>query len=307
MIDYLLHYHIFIETNVLVLGLIVGSFLNVCISRWPAEQSVVRPRSRCPKCQNLIVWFDNIPVLSWLFLRAKCRHCSQKISWIYPGVELLTGLAFVGMWKALLLVVQEVEEPLENQAVLAILLTGLFLVAISIVVIFVDAKHFEIPDEISLNMMPVGPLLCLFFPSVMAETLYFNMHGYDAVSSQVYCLDWLQALLMSIGGVIAGGGILYLLAIGGEALLKKEAMGFGDIKLLAMLGGFLGIEGVIITLVLACCLGSVYGIIALIITRSNKLPFGPWIVMAALMVYVWKYDILEFTIGLMNLLNARTG
>lgn len=296
----------FVVANVFIFGLIVGSFLNVCIARWPAEQSVIHPRSHCPQCKNLIAWFDNIPVVSWLLLGAKCRHCTQKISWIYPGVELLTACLFLLMWKSLLFILPQADSSvsLTPVQVLAVLVTGIFLMAISIVVFFVDVKHTEIPDEISLNMMPLGPIVCMFFPGVMAQSLYFKMHGWNQVSGNLYCEDWLTALMMSLGGVLVGGGLLYGLTILGEKLLKKEVMGFGDIKLLAMLGGFLGIEGVILTLVLASFLGSIYGIGAKLVTGESRLPFGPWLVIAALVTYVAKFEALTYLLKGISSLDA---
>lgn len=283
---------------ILVHGLLIGSFLNVCISRWPDKQSVIRPRSRCPQCRHLIAWYDNIPVISWLWLRACCRHCSKSIPWIYPAVEILTAILFLGMWRWLAPKLLAASPALPTSDIFVILVTGLLLVAAGIVVIFVDSKYMIIPDEISLNLMPLGPALCLFFPAVMTHTMYFTLSVPQAPGfmPEIYCQDWVRALLMSLGGVIVGGGLLYALSIGGEKLLKKEVMGFGDIKLLATLGGFLGIEGVILTLVLSCFLGSIFGIISLIVTRSNKIPFGPWIVIAALIIYVAKYDVLKATL-----------
>jgi leader peptidase (prepilin peptidase)/N-methyltransferase len=287
---------------VFVFGLIVGSFLNVCISRWPDEKSVISPRSRCPKCENLILWYDNIPLLSWLYLKAKCRHCALRISWIYPGVELLTGLCFLAMWKALFFVLAQSPQALSNASLIAILFTGIFLMAISIVVFFVDCKHFEIPDEISLNLMPLGPLLCMFFPAVMAQTLYTKIHDFNGplMQSTLRSESWLEALMMSLAGVVVGGGVLWLLAVFGEKLLRKEAMGFGDVKLLAMLGGFLGVEGVLMTLMGACFLGATYGIISLIVTRKNILPFGPWLVISALLIFVFKYEVLKKSLEILH-------
>jgi leader peptidase (prepilin peptidase)/N-methyltransferase len=211
-----------------VLGLLVGSFCNVCVARWPSGESVVHPRSRCPKCRNAIAWYDNIPVLSWLILGAKCRHCSLPIGWQYPLVEALTGALF-------LLVYLRFGFTLATPVYMA-------LMAAMVVVTFQDLADWTIPNEITFPGIPAGLLLSLvamIYPdSALRVTSPFD------------------ALL----GVALGGGILYLMDRVTLLLLKKPGMGFGDVKLLAMLGAFIGWKGALGTLMLASVFGTVVGL-----------------------------------------------
>jgi len=214
-------------------GLLLGSFLNVCTLRWPQDQSVVRPRSRCPGCEREISWYDNVPVLSWLLLRGRCRGCGKGISVQYPLVELATGL----VWGGSVLVLGLEWEALRG----AIFLTLLLGIAVS------DARFYIIPDQFSVGGAVLG-LALAFLPGG---------------------LTWVEAL----AGAATGFFLLWFVAWAGEKAFKKEAMGGGDIKMMAMLGAFLGIPGVLLTLFLGSFLGAViFGPISM---RTGKLiPFG---------------------------------
>lgn len=213
----------------LILGLLVGSFCNVCIGRWPHGESVVSPRSRCPKCMNAIVWYDNIPLLSWLLLAAKCRHCKAPISWQYPMVEAITGVLFVLVY---LRFGMTVASPIY-----------MLLAAAMVVVTFQDLADWTIPNEITMPGVPVGLAL-----SVAALFL--------GEASGLRVLHPFDALL----GVVLGFGLLYGLDRITVLIKKKPGMGFGDVKLLAMLGAFIGWKGVLGTLMLASVLGSTVGL-----------------------------------------------
>jgi len=197
-----------------VFGLMLGSFLNVVIARLPAGESVVRPRSRCPGCGHLIRWYDNIPVLSYLWLRRKCRDCGQAISWRYPLVELLTAALLLVLW-ARFGVSKELAVHFAFTAAL---------IAIS----FIDLDHRIIPNEISLPGI------------VVAFACSFLWSGF-----------WVDSLL----GILLGGGGLFLLSFGYSALRGREGMGMGDVKMLGMLGGWLGWQCLPIVLLLASIQG----------------------------------------------------
>ena len=229
-----------------VLGAIVGSFLNVCIWRIPEEKSILFPSSHCPKCQKPIRPFDNIPILSWLILRGRCRDCGEPISPRYPLVELLTAvLSLAIFWKY----------DVSLQYLSAFLFT-----ASLVVITFIDLDHQIIPDVISLPGIPVFFLLAVFFMGV----------------------GFVESLL----GILIGGGFLYLIAVGYEMLTKREGMGGGDIKLLAMIGAFLGWKSLFFVVFISSILGALVGIVLIMIHGKDMkyaVPFGPFLSIAAVM------------------------
>jgi len=227
-------------------GLVLGSFLNVCTLRWPTDESVVHPPSHCPACEASIRWFDNIPVLSYLILRGRCRACRVFISPQYPVVELAAGLIWAGSFLQHGMGVEAGRG--------AVFLTILLGIAIS------DARFYIIPDQFSVGGAAIGLALA-------------PMPG---------GLTTIQSVL----GVVAGFGILWIVARGGSWLFKKEAMGGGDLKMMAMVGAFLGIPGVLLTLFLGALLGSV--IFGPISWKTGKLvPFGIFLAVGAAVVYGW--------------------
>ncbi len=227
------------------MGAAVGSFLNVCIYRLPNGLSIVSPRSFCPGCKKPIQARDNIPILSFLILGGKCRHCGSKISWRYPSVEALTGaIALILLYKF-------------NLSPIFLLLFAFS--AGLIVITFIDLDHQIIPDVISLPGIGVGLLLSLLGFSV--------------------------PITESIIGIIVGGGSLYIVAILYETLMKREGMGGGDVKLLAMIGAWLGWKAVLFTLFFASFSGSLIGgAIMLAKEEGGKyaIPFGPFLAFSAL-------------------------
>ena len=244
-----------------VFGAVIGSFLNVCICRLPAGESIVHPRSRCPGCKTPIRSADNIPIISYLLLRGRCRSCGRAISPRYPLVELLMGA---------LLVVLAYRYDVSP----ALAVSGAFVAAL-IVVSFIDLDHQIIPDVISLPGIGVGLLISLL--------------GYG------------PPLVDSVLGVLCGGGILYAVAFGYEALTGREGMGGGDIKLLAMIGAFLGWRGVLVTLILGSFGGAVVGVTLMIARGADTrlpIPFGPFLALGAVCALFFGNELITWYLQL---------
>lgn len=236
-----------------LVGLMIGSFLNVCTLRWPEDESVVFPGSHCPKCGEPIRWYDNVPVLGYVLLRGRCRACREPISLQYPLVELATGLVWAGMFSYAGLSFEALRGTL--------LLTILFGIALT------DARFYIIPDQFSLGGLVLG-LGLAFLPG-----------GIDA----------LDALI----GAIVGFGLLGSVAVVGKWMLKKDAMGLGDIKMMAMVGAFLGWAGVFLTVFLGALLGAV--IFGPISYKTKKLvPFGIFLAAAAAITYGFGSEIIDW-------------
>lgn len=252
-------------TFVLLFGLAFGSFFNVVIYRLPNGMSLLRPPSHCPKCDNLIKSYDNIPILSFLILRGKCRHCKASISWRYPAVEALTGVLAVVAIYHFGFTIKGIEA-----ALLSLLFVPIF---------FIDMEHWIIPDSLDLPWILVG--LALAFVS----------GGF---------VGWKGALI----GAIVGGGLFFLIMQLGKVAFKKEAMGFGDVKFAAMLGAFLGGWKLLLIILLASFLGSVVGV-TLIISSNKKgkptyVPFGPFLVIAALIAIYFGDSIIGAYLNLIR-------
>ena len=244
-----------------VLGLMAGSFLNVCIWRIPAEEQVARGRSHCRGCRKPIAWYDNIPLVSFAVLGGRCRHCRAQISWQYPAVELATGLLFAGLVARFGLTGQT--------AAYAVLGAALIVLAV------IDLREMFLPDEITLPGISAGVVMSYFLP---------ELHG--AASR------W-GGLWASASGVLGGAGVVWLIRAVGTFLLKKEAMGLGDVKLMAMVGGFLGFWKTLgVILFLGPVLGSCVGL-ALIARKGYKavrltpMPYGPMLVLGTFVALFW--------------------
>ncbi|MFA5585827.1 MAG: prepilin peptidase [Saccharofermentanales bacterium] len=244
-----------------LLGAIVGSFLNVCIYRIPAGESIVRPASRCPKCGQAIRWYQNVPILSWLLLRGKCAACGVAISPRYPFVEALTGVLFA-------LVVYRFG--------LQYFVPVLWIFAAALVVItFIDLDHQIIPDVISLPGIGIG-FLCSFV---------------------IPWISWTDSLI----GILLGGGSLYLVAAGYQWLTKKEGMGGGDIKLLAMIGAFLGWKAVLPVIFLSSLIGSLIGVPVMLVKKADgqlAIPFGPFLALGAVIYLLWGRGLISWYLSL---------
>ncbi len=234
-----------INWYIFFVGMCIGSFLNVCIYRLPSGKSIVRPASACPDCGTAIHWYDNIPLISYVILRGRCRGCKTPISIRYPIVELLCGLFAMACW-------------MHFDRSLSALIYFIFVAAL-LVITFIDIDHRIIPDIISLPGIPLGFLASFILPQ----------------------LKWSDSLI----GILAGGGSLLAIAWGYQLVTGKDGMGGGDIKLLAMIGAFLGWEGVLFTIMASSLIGTVVGIILMVRTRKGikmALPFGPFLAIGAI-------------------------
>lgn len=252
-----------------VYGLMVGSFLNVCSLRWPVDQSVVRPRSRCPSCDSLISWYDNVPVVSWLRLRGRCRHCAEPVSVQYPLVELAMGFVWAGAFA--------LYGPTWEALRASIFLTLVFGISIS------DARFYIIPDQFSVGGTVVG-LGMAFLPGGV---------------------DWIQAFAGAASGYLA----LWTVGVLGTWIIRKlspgrleeagvdQAMGGGDIKMMMMVGAFLGPWGVALTVflgsVLALLVTMVRALVSLALVGSDQeafhrlIPFGVFLAGGGAVAFVW--------------------
>ena len=244
-------------------GLIIGSFLNVCIYRLPKSISLVFPGSSCPHCNHPIRFYDNIPILSYLWLRGRCRFCGHRISAQYPFVELLSGILALALFM---------------QYGIAWSTLVLYIFAASLLVItFIDIKHKIIPDIITIPGIPISFLASFFLPHP----------------------TWTESLL----GILLGGGSLFVVAILYEFIAKREGMGGGDIKLLAMIGGFLGWQGVVFTIFVSSVLGTLVGIFIALKTKQGRqvaVPYGPFLSVGALLYIFHGPQIIQWYSGLLQ-------
>ena len=237
---------------IFILGTIIGSFLNVCIYRIPKEQSIIYPPSICGNCKSQLKPMDLVPILSYLFLKGKCRRCGVKIGFRYPLIELLTGLIFLLIYTRIGLQI--------------VLIKFLFLSAILIVLSFIDIEYQIIPDKIVVFAMVMGMILNIFTKDV--------------------------PFLSSLMGLILGGGILLLIA-----LVTNGAMGGGDIKLMAVLGYYLGWKATVMALLLSFIFGGVIGVLLLLFklkTRKDAVPFGPFLALGGLIAALYYHEIFYF-------------
>jgi leader peptidase (prepilin peptidase)/N-methyltransferase len=228
----------------IIFGAMIGSFLNVCIHRLPKEESIVRPGSHCPKCKTPIQYYDNIPLLSFLLLRGKCRYCQASISIQYPIVEAITALSSFFLF-------------ITFGVSLSFIYYFSFVAAL-IAITVIDLYHQIIPDVISLPGIVIGLLGSLVIPQI--------------------------TFWSSLIGVLSGGGSLFLVATVYQWLFKREGMGGGDVKLLAMIGAFLGWKAVILTIFLSSFIGSIIGITVMLIKGKDfkyAIPFGPFLALGA--------------------------
>lgn len=240
-------------------GLIVGSFLNVCIVRLPNNESIVRPRSKCPRCGTPIAWYDNFPLLSWVVLGAKCRHCKAPISGQYPLVEAAVGVLWTGVVWYYGITLEAFTAGTFGTILLGIAVT--------------DAQHYLIPDEYSLGGLALGLLLSL-------------RNGFAGLGDAAV-------------GAAVGFGLLYFVAWAGERVFGEEAMGGGDIKMMAMVGSFVNWNGVLLTVFGGALLGTII-FVPLSMKQKRLVPFGVFLAIAAGAVFVvgdtvarWYLDFLR--------------
>ncbi len=239
----------------IILGAIVGSFLNVCIFRLPKEESIIWPGSHCPHCKKPIKFYDNIPLVSYLLLNGKCRYCKKNISIQYPLVEGITAVS------SLVLLMKF------GPSFSFLIYFGF--VAALIVITVIDLYHQIIPDIISLPGIAIGILASLLIPQM--------------------------SLLNSVIGVLLGGGSLFLVATVYQQLFKREGMGGGDVKLLAMIGAFLGWKAVLLTIVLGSLIGSIVGVVIIVSKGKDfkyAIPFGPFLSVGAVISLFYQNEII---------------
>ncbi len=242
-------------------GTAIGSFLNVCIHRLPKEESVVAPRSRCPACHAPIRALDNIPLVSFAVLRGRCRACGNPISWRYPLVEALTGILFA-------MTVARFGVTLQT-AFLLPFLCGL------VVVSFIDLDHQIIPNAVTLPGIPLGLLSGL----LLGEPPFLDR----------------------VIGTLGGAGFLYLVLFYGGALYGQEAMGEGDLNLIALVGAFLGWKAVALTILLGCLFGSAIGLALIAVGRLGRrqhIPFGPFLSLGAVVALFWSERLIAWYLRL---------
>ncbi len=255
-----------------IFGTVIGSFLNLCIHRLPKGQSIIKPRSHCPACNHELQPWELIPILSYLLVRGKCRHCGQPISLRYPLVELLTGLLFV----AVALKFSPFTFYIEY------LFTMVF-VCLLILVFFIDLEHQVVVDNIVLGGIAFGLVLNYIKGLSLPDGSAIN--------------PFISAVL----GMIIGYVILYLIRTISSFILKKEAMGEGDLFIAALLGAYLGWQGVLLSLFLAFLVGGVVGVVLLILKKAKLggyLPFGPSLVVAGLLTLFFQAGIIAWYINL---------
>ena len=254
---------------IFVAGACVGSFLNVCIWRMPRGESVVFTPSHCPNCNYKIKWYENIPVLSWLLLRGCCSNCKASISFRYPAVEILTGILILLDWWRIVAWHQPI-----SLFLLYLLATVLF-----VVTFFVDLRHKIIPNYLTYSIIIVGLLLALFFPQATGK----------ATSA--------EAFINSLLGILTAGGILAIVLIIGKLILKKDALGWGDVKFLAAVGACFGLYPPVwfFCILVGSILGTIIGLIMIFAGRgkwSTALPFGTFLSVAG---YLWILCGVEIT------------
>ena len=256
-------------------GLAFGSFLNVCIWRLPRGESIISPRSRCPRCSKLIQWYDNIPVLSYLLLRARCRNCREGISPLYPSVELLTATVFVISYFQF-----DLSPEFVKHLVLGMLL---------IILMFTDLLVRRIPHPVTLLGMGLGVFLSVLVP-VDPRPVEWLLTRYG-----VFLSPTLLSILGAVTGSLLGGGLLYGVAEAFYRLTGKEGLGFGDVMMMLMVGTFLGVPLTLMTILLGSLLGTVVAVPFELFSsrlRHHPWPFGSFLGIAGIFSSFWGPSLL---------------
>lgn len=271
-----------------MIGAAVGSFLNVCVYRWPRELSVISPRSACPSCQEPIAWHHNIPILGYLILRGRCHGCGERISIQYPLVELATALIWLAMtvrygvgWEAF------------QGAVFLTILLGIALT---------DAKHMVIPDHFSLGGTLIGLVFAAAFtswgeflgPASARPDSVLGWVGYITSSGNVPILE-------AVIGAAVGYGLMRGVAAAGEWAFRKPALGLGDVHMMALVGAFIGVKGVLLTILLGSVLGLIIGVPVMwirgrLVRMETYLPLGVFLAMGAAVAHGWGDQIVGWYI-----------
>lgn len=259
-------------------GLIIGSFLNVCILRIPERKSIVLPASACPKCGAPIRPYDNIPVLSYLLLGGKCRACKTKISAMYPLVELLTALLFFACYRAFGLTPETLKWAVFS--------------ALMIVLVFTDFRERILPDAVNYTGFALGLLLSLFTQPADGTARWMASRLF-AFPPPTPVLSLVDALL----GAAVGSGLLWLVSEAYFRLRRREGMGLGDVKMMLLAGAFLGAKRTLLTIMAGSLLGSILGLAFILVRRKDstyELPFGTFLGMAALLVMFFGTPVVDW-------------
>jgi leader peptidase (prepilin peptidase)/N-methyltransferase len=269
---------LFVPAFAFALGAVIGSFLNVVIYRLPRKAeglSISHPRlSYCPKCGTTIRGYDNIPLLSYFILGARCRACRVKIPIRYFCVELLTACLFGGL-------------AIQHQPEWGVIAVYAAATAGLISVSFIDIDLEIIPDEISIPGMILAPLAAAAVPELLPP-------GDLATLRIAIGEPHAAAAVASLVGIGVGAAIIYVIGVLGKLVFRRDAMGFGDVKLFGFIGGVLGWKGVLLALLIACLAGAVVGLVKLAVTRDSTIPFGPFLSLGAVAVMLWRSEIVHF-------------
>ncbi len=283
--DFMYYYFCFI---VFLFGASWGSFLNVCIYRIPEELSVIKPRSFCPKCKTPIPGYCNIPLLSYLFLGGKCKFCKVQISPRYFGVELLTAFLFLMVWLKFPILGYGPYFGMSPAFSIGQVFCYWLVVFGLVMGSFIDIDHYILPDRVTLGGIVLGLICSAVFP---------ELHG---------TTNHLASFLTSLGAAALGFGSLWLVAIFGRIIFKKEAMGFGDVKLMGAIGAFFGFSSILFVLICASFIGSFFGIGCIVLKKKelqSRIPFGPFLAAAVLIFMFWGPSIVSAYINLLTIGN----
>jgi leader peptidase (prepilin peptidase)/N-methyltransferase len=269
-----------------VLGAIIGSFLNVVIHRVPLDESIVFPNSRCPSCSTVIAFYDNVPVLSYVFLRGRCRSCKTHISARYPAVELLTALLYVAVvWR---------------DGLTPALPFDLVFVSALVALIFIDAEHMILPNVITYPGMVFAVVARLLLPYLLGQPHFDDL---TALLQGAFAgwPTWAASLAGAALGALVGGGSLWLMGWVWEKLRGVEAMGLGDVKMMFMVGAYLGWRLTILTIFVAVLSGSVIGIVLMMRQKERDmqmlLPFGVFLGIGAIAALLFGSQIVDWYAG----------
>jgi len=269
---------------VFLFGLVIGSFLNVCIVRIPERKSIVMPASACPKCGAAIRPYHNIPVISYLLLRGKCRNCKTKISPMYPIVELLTGILFLGCYLAFGITAEAAKWAAFS--------------ALMVVLVFTDLRERVLPDVVNYTGFGLG-LAVSFFTQPTDGTALWLSNRIFSYPPPAPALSFVDALL----GAAVGSGLLWLVSEAYFRLRGREGMGLGDVKMMLMAGAFLGAKRTLLTILAGSLLGSILGLAFILARRKEsdyELPFGTFLGMAALLVVFFGTPVVNWYASLLT-------
>ncbi|MHC4410458.1 MAG: prepilin peptidase [Planctomycetota bacterium] len=262
-----------------VFGSLIGSFLNVVIHRLPRGMAMGMERSQCPRCGNQIAWYDNVPVISYLLLLGRCRACKVPISFRYPAVELITAVLFA-------LCAQRTLQLGWDPGMLGFLVSSTTC-AVLVAAAWIDWDTKTLPDAFTTRLLPViGLVGAIAVPALHGTTLF----GVEIARGMK---PGLASLLVGLAGAAIGGGLLSLIRAAGSRIAGREAMGSGDVKLMAALGLLLGPVGMLLALGIGFVVGALLGLLARVARKDREIPFGPFLALGSVVVLLYRDSILE--------------